>query len=172
MQRAKTRRAACLLSPEVSPADVPGAAPGIGLISIVTSPVALCPACGQLSKSKLTFPSCSFRRALNGWPDFDRKPFKIEVFPSRSSAFTVRPEIRLADIVFQIVKPQPSRQRLQLNDFFCSTTSAPQSGHAPSFVELFSSIRGIEPFAVPVLRVERRLDVGRPTDFLGVCSSP
>ncbi len=30
----------------------------------------------QLSKSKLTFSSCSFRRALTGWPDFDLKPFK------------------------------------------------------------------------------------------------
>lgn len=65
---------------------------------------------GQLSKSKLTFPSCSLRRALKGWPDFDLKPFKTEVFPSRSSAFAVRLEIRLPDIVFQIVKLQPSRQ--------------------------------------------------------------
>ncbi len=111
---------------------------------------------GQLSKSKLTFPSCSLRLALKGWPDFDLNPFKTDVFPSRSSAFAVRAEIRLPDIVFQIANPQPSRQRLQLNDFFCSTTCAPQSGHGPRSVEVFSSIGRIEPFAVDVFRAECR----------------
>jgi hypothetical protein len=95
---------------------------------------------GQLSKSKLTSPSCSFRRALKGWPDFDLNPLRTEVAPSRSSAFAVRLEIRLPDIVFQIVKLQPSRQRLQLNDFFCSTTCDPQSGHGPRPVADFSSV--------------------------------
>ena len=129
-------------------------------------------ALGQLSKSKFTFPSCSLSRALKGWPDFDLNPFKIEVFPSRSRAFAVRTEIRLPDIVFQIVKLQPSRQRLQLNDFFCSTTCDPQSGHGPRSVEVFSSVGRIEPFATDGFRAERRSPVVLPEDFPRVCSSP
>ena len=101
----------------------------------------------QLSNSKLTFPSCSFSRALKGWPDFDLNPFKTEVTPSRINVFAVRAEIRLPEMVFQIVKLQPSRQRLQLNDFFCSTTFAPQSGQGPDRLGSFPWPVDLEPFA-------------------------
>jgi hypothetical protein len=63
-----------------------------------------------MSNSRLAFPSIHFRRALNGWPDFDLNPFKTQVFPSRRSVLAVRAEIRLPEMDFQIVKPQSSRQ--------------------------------------------------------------
>jgi hypothetical protein len=125
---------------------------------------------GQLSKSKLTFPSRSFRRALKGWPDFDLNPFRTEVAPSRSSAFAVRAEILFLDIVFQIVKVQPSCQRLQLNDFFCSTTLAPQRGHGPRSVEGFSAIGRPGPSAG--FRTDGRLLLVRPDDVRDFCSLP
>ena len=129
----------------------------------------------QLSKSRLTFPSISFRRAPNGLPDLDLKPFNSAVFTSRRSVFTVRAEMRLPEIDFQIVRTQPSRQRLQLNDFGCSITCAPQSGHRPSSVDGFFVSARLEPSAACDVRDEFRvLDdfFSRPVDFPLLCSLP
>src|SRR5688500_7830767 len=53
----------------------------------------------------------------------------------------MRRGMRLPAMVFQMVKGQPSRQPLQLNDFFCSSTGRPQMGQAPSeSVEFFEEL--------------------------------
>ena len=129
----------------------------------------------QLSKSSLTFPSTSFRHALNGLPDLDLNPFNAAVFPSRRSVFAVRVDMRLPEIVFQIVKPQPSRQWLQLNDFGCSTTCAPHSGQGPSSVDGLSVVGRLESSAARVFCGEFRVlfdFFSRPVDFPSLCSSP
>ncbi len=68
---------------------------------------------------------------IPGLPDLDLKPLIREVRLSRKRTLAVRALMRFPAIVFQIVNGQPSRHWLHPNDFFCSTTSAPQSGQSP-----------------------------------------
>ena len=101
----------------------------------------------------------------------DLNPCKTPVFPSPRVPSLCGPRIRLADIVFQIVRPQPSRQRLQLNDF-CSTTCCPAKRTGAKSVADFFSLGRLEPFAACVLRAELRRRVAGREDFPLVCSSP
>ena len=65
-------------------------------------------------------------------PALDLNPFNTAVRPSRNRVRAVLAVIVLPAIVRQIANAQPSRQLLQLNDFFCSTTGAPQRGQSPN----------------------------------------